>query len=207
MEQPPFNGQPNQQPPYNPQQPPLQQQGQGYPQQGYPQQSYQQPPYGQPPAPQPKKKRGKGLLIAGIVVALLLFGCIVASVIAASHSTPTTSSTTSGNTGGTTQAPSGKWTTTHTFSGNGTKKTASFPVGDDWKILWTCKGMDIGGTTADSALSITINGTDNTPFDAASGTCKAGKTTSDSTEEHKGGTVYLDIIGASDWTVQVQELK
>lgn len=203
--QPPYNQQPQ---PQYPQQPPqgYQQGPQGQyppqqrydgPPQGYPQQGYQQPPM-QPPTP-PKKKR-RGLLIGVIVLVVILALCgVIGSVLSRGATTATS---------GTTSAPAtGKWTTTHTFTGNGSKKTSTFTVGNDWKIVWTCKGVNIGGTQADAALSITVTGDNNTPIDAASSTCKAGKTTNDSTEEHTGGTVYLDILGDSDWQVSVQELK
>lgn len=208
--QPPKPGQP-----FNPQYPsgqypPMPQQGypQSAPQQKYQQypQGYPQPPYQQPPAQPPKKKR-RGLLIVGIVLAVLVFGCI-GSIALASRTAPATTVPTGGTSAQPTKAPAtGKWTTTHSYAGNGIKKTESFAVGNDWKILWTCKGSDIGGTQADSALSITVNSSDNTPIDVASSTCKAGQTTKDSTEEHKSGTVFLDITGASDWSVSVQELK
>ena len=174
-------------------------QGQSFPQQ------YQQ--YGQPqsqfvPPPAPKKKSKKGLIIGivALVVAVALCG-IIGTAVSHGNSTPTT-------TGSSAQSAStGTWKTTHTYTGNGSKKTATFQVGSDWKIAWSCKGVDIAGTQADGALAISIFNSDGTPVDAASGTCKAGKTTSDATEEHQGGTVYLDIVGDSDWTIQVQELK
>ncbi len=36
--------------------------------------------------------------------------------------------------------------------------------------------------------------------------CKSGNT-SDSTEEHQGGDVYLDITSEAAWKIQIQELK
>ena len=204
----PLSGQPQGNQQYPQGQYPAQQRYDGPPQ-GYPQQGYQQPM----PQPAPKKKR-RGLLIAGIIVGVLLFACVGTGIAVSSHTGTTVATTNPVTTSSSTQvtqvptkATQQNWTTTHTFTGNGTKKTASFTVGNDWKITWTCKGMDIGGTTADSALSITVTGDNNTPVDVASSTCKAGKTTSDSTEEHTGGTVYLDILGESDWIVNVQELK
>jgi hypothetical protein len=102
------------------------------------------------------------------------------------------------------------WKTTHTFSGNGSKKTAIFTAPGDWKILYSCAAQAIGdGTYVDGVLGVTVTGTDNTPIDVAvNATCKSGpnKTTGE-TEEHQGGQVYLDVNGTGDWTVQVQELK
>jgi hypothetical protein len=102
---------------------------------------------------------------------------------------------------------SGKWTTTHTFTGNGTQKTPVFTAPDDWKILYTCANQQISGTSIDGALVVTVYGTDNTPHDVAvNAQCKSTKTTGE-TEEHQGGQVYLDINGTGDWTIKVQELK
>ncbi len=75
-------------------------------------------------------------------------------------------------------------------------------------MTWTCKGIDIAGSSpVDGAWAVIVYGSDNTPVDTASTTCKAGQTTHDETQEHQGGTVYLQITGTSDWTLQVQELK
>ncbi len=105
-----------------------------------------------------------------------------------------------------TQPP--KWTTVQKFSGNGTKKTGNFTVPDSWQILWSCDntGQNYG---IDGVMYISVYGSDGTPIDpaAVSGTCKAGKVTKDSTEEHQGGQVYLDINSSLSWTIQVQVLK
>lgn len=102
--------------------------------------------------------------------------------------------------------PVPKWRTVQTFSGNGTKKTAIFTVPDDWKINYTCQGFT-DGSGVDGALTTTVYASDGTYLDGAINvTCKAGKTTKDSTEEHQGGQVYLDINATGDWTIQVQAL-
>jgi hypothetical protein len=217
--------------PSNPNQPPqgYQQYPQGQypaqqrydgPPQGYPQQGYQQPmPQGYPqqgyqqPIPQPApKKKHRGLLIAGIIIAVLLFGCVGAGVAASSHTntatTPTYSATTSGSTQAT-QAPTKttqqNWTTTHNFKGSGIKKTETLTVADDWKLLWTCDPASFTGGQYN--IAVTIYGADNTLQDVAINViCKAG-TTSGSTEEHSGGSVYLDVNSEADWSLQVQELK
>ncbi len=102
-----------------------------------------------------------------------------------------------------------KWTTTHTFSGNGTKKTAVFSVPDDWKILYSCTYQNIGGITADGVLVVTVYASDNSLLDlAVNATCKTSvaKTTGE-TEEHQSGQVYLSVDGIGDWSIQVQEMK
>ncbi len=106
--------------------------------------------------------------------------------------------------------PVPKWTTTHTWNGNGSKKTEIFTVPGDWKILFICTYQNIGGVTGDGALAVNVYGSDGSIIDpgAINATCKNGiaKTTGE-TEEHQGGQVYLDVNGTGDWTVQVQELK
>jgi hypothetical protein len=101
-----------------------------------------------------------------------------------------------------TQPP--KWTTVQRFSGNGIKKTAIFSVPDDWKILYSCIGGDFGGY-----LGVTVYDSHATYVDqAVNAMCKAGsKATTGETEEHQAGSVYLDINGTGDWSLQVQVLK
>lgn len=101
--------------------------------------------------------------------------------------------------------PAPKWTTTHTFTGNGIKKTAVFTVPADWKVLWSCTPSSFYGGQYNIILS--VYNSDGTPADIAVNTiCKAGNT-GDVTEEHQGGDVYLDINSEGAWTIQVQELK
>jgi hypothetical protein len=102
--------------------------------------------------------------------------------------------------------PSSKWTTTHTFRGNGSKKTAIFRVPDDWKILYTCTHQEMG---VEGVLGVIIYTADNTIVDVAvNATCKPDvNLTKGETEEHQGGDIYLDITGTGDWTVTIQELK
>ncbi len=97
-----------------------------------------------------------------------------------------------------------KWTTVQKFSGNGAKKTAIFTVPDDWKILWSCVGGDYGGY-----LGVTVYDSNAAYVDGAvNSTCKAGNTaTTGETEEHQSGSIYLDINGVGDWSLQVQEMK
>jgi len=98
------------------------------------------------------------------------------------------------------------WTTTHTFTGNGGKKTESFTVGNDWKIQWTCNPGDIG---MDAPLFITPYKVDgNVPLDSGSQTtCKSGTDTKGETEEYEAGNVYLSVNSGISWTITIQEPK
>jgi len=223
MEQPPYEGrpQPPQQPYYPPQQygqPPNEGRPQP-PQQPYyppqPQQPYR-PPYPQQPMyqpPPPRKRSRAWLWIVLGVLAVLLLGCvgIVALVTSAARTGPSTIATAIATTVPTTttaaSTPAGQqnWTTTHTFTGSGSKKTGIFSVPADWKINWTCKPSSFTGNQYN--LVIFVYNSDNTLADSGVNTiCKAGNT-SDSTEIHTSGQVYLNIISEGDWTIQVQEPK
>ena len=72
-------------------------------------------------------------------------------------------------------------------------------------MCWTCQGVD----TIDAPLFIMIYNTDGSIFDPGTQTsCKAsGPKTTGETEEHSGGTVYLNINSGIDWTITIQELK
>lgn len=143
---------------------------------------------------------------------LLLFA-FLALALAACGETAQAPTTTSGTTPTTapTQAPTHAlaWKTVQTISGNGSKKTAIFTAPSDWKILYSCKGQDIGGTSVDGALVVTVYGSDNTPLDVAiNATCKGTQSaTTGETEEHMSGSVYLSMDGTGDWVVMVQFLK
>jgi hypothetical protein len=99
-----------------------------------------------------------------------------------------------------------QWTTVQTFTGNGTKKTAVFNVGDDWKIIWSCNPSSFYGGQYNVIIS--VYNSDTTPLDyaAVNTMCQAGNT-GDVTEEHQGGDVYLDVSSEGSWKIQVQVLK
>ncbi len=102
-----------------------------------------------------------------------------------------------------TQAP--QWTTVQTFTGNGIKKTQIFQVGNDWKILWSCDPSSFYGGQYN--IQVYVYDSNNNPLDVAVNTiCKAGNT-SDSTEEHQAGNIYLEIDSEGSWKIQVQELQ
>jgi hypothetical protein len=212
---PQYPQQPGQPPQGYPQQPaytnPQYPQQPGQPPQGYP----QQPPIYQQPMMQAPKKRAKWPWIAGGCGCLTVLAIIGIVIIASSTATVSNVASTAATAQTTTQpaataapASTGKWTTVQTYSGNGIKKTPVISVPADWQIAYTCKGIDVSGTTVDGVLVVTVTNSDNTPADVAvNATCKAGKTTSDVTEEHQAGQVFLDINSTSDWTIQVKEMK
>lgn len=103
----------------------------------------------------------------------------------------------------------GKWTTTHTFSGNRIQKTAIFSISNDWKLFYTCTYQQIEGSSniVEGAFSVAIYNAEGTIEDVAvNAVCKQAKTTGE-TEEHIGGNIYLSMNGTGDWTIQIQELK
>jgi hypothetical protein len=161
------------------------------------------------PQQAPKKKKNKLAIGCGVVAAIIVLFIIIGIANGGKSSTPTTP-TSPGSNGGTSSSPTQSkpvtWTTTHTFTGNGGKKTESFTVGNDWKIQWSCNPGNIG---MDAPLFITPYKTDgNAPLDMGSQTtCKSGQDTTGETEEHEGGTVYLNINSGIDWTITIQEPK
>jgi len=101
------------------------------------------------------------------------------------------------------------WVTTHSYSGNGDQTTEMFTVPDHWKIAWVCHAIPIGdGTYSDGALAVGVMAGPNNYIDSFFETCKASDIITDGTQqEYQGGQVYLQITGAGDWQVQVQEYK
>ncbi len=99
-----------------------------------------------------------------------------------------------------------KWTITHTFSGNGSKKTEIFTTSDDWKLSWKCDpSSDYFGSYN---VIVTVYSADGTYADGAINTiCKDGNT-SGSTEEHQDfGQIYLDINSEDAWVITIQEMR
>lgn len=133
-------------------------------------------------------------------IPLLCLCIVIGALIACGESTTSTSN-------GTKQAPAkqGTWQTTHTYTGNGAKKTESFTVGNDWKIQWSCNPGSIG---MDAPLFIMVDKTDGSIFDpGVNTTCKNGQDTTGETQEHQGGTFYLDVNAGISWSLTIQELK
>ncbi len=204
---------------------------QQYPRTNSPQQSYPgrsgyslplQQGYGQsmPPASPRQlasKKPKRWPWIVAIVVALII-GYTIGS---ATHSSDTIATTTTASASSGTQSTiasaqptaaskptaAPKWSTTHSFNGNGTQKTGTFPVPNDWKLNWSC---DLAKSSMGGQYNIIIGiyNSDGTPADpvAINTICKSGNT-SGSTEEHQAGTVYLDVTSEDNWAATIQELK
>ncbi len=181
---------------------------------------YGQPQYGGPNymPPQPKKK---GIFSKKrtwfFIVALLIVVGIISNVNKGSStsSTDTTLTSQSGTNTSNQNSSSAQpttaptkattWTTTQTFAGDGTKKTAVFHVGDDWKIVWSC---DPTSFATQYNVVVMVKNSDGTYADptAVNTICKTGNT-GDSTEEHQGGDIYLDVTSEGVWKIQIQELK
>ena len=166
------------------------------PQAYYPPQPQHQPPPQPPPAP---KQSLTGTWIITIIIIVLLIGAL-AFIIKGIGGFQLSSTTTGG-----TQSANLQWTTTHTFTGNGVKKTAFFTVAEDWQLIWKCDPSSfIGGSYN---VQVFVYGSDGSLNDVAINTlCKNGNV-SGSTEEHQGGNIYLEVNSEAAWTIQVQELK
>lgn len=166
---------------------------------GYPSQvTIQQPPK------KSNKRRNIGLGCGALVVLAILIA-VFASL--GNHTNTTNTPPSSNSQAVQTPQPTvqQQWTTTQTFTGNGIKKTGVFTVPDDWKLLWSCDPNSFDGNQYN--LQVIVTSPDGTPVDIAVNTiCKPGNT-SDSTEEHQGGQVYLDVNSEGSWKLQVQELK
>ncbi len=192
--------------PYYPQQPtpPMQ------PPMGYVQPT--PPPQYQPPMQPPKKPRRWPWIVALIVV--FFFGYAVGHAGSSTSTAPTTDvqQQSGAAQAQATTAPAqptkpphvAKWTTIQSFSGNGSKKTGTFAVPDDWRMNWSCTEKN----GIDSPLFIIVYNSDNSIADPGTQfNCAANKVSTGGTEEHQAGNVYLDINSGIDWTITVQALK
>jgi hypothetical protein len=211
-----------QQNPQNPQYPPYQPPAPGYGQQPYGQPT---PSFGQqPPAggngvvARVNAFRRQRPILAGVAALIAL--CVVCAACggivqaingggSAAGSPTQASAPTSGPTATpaptATNTPTPKWTTVQTFTGNGIKKTQTFTVPDDWKLFWSCKPSSFYGGSYN--VIVTVYNSDGSVSDLAVNTiCKSGNT-GDSTEEHSGGQIYLDVNSEGYWQLQVQEQK
>lgn len=187
--------------------------------------SYPTEPQFTPPSQPPKRGGIKAFFVRKVTLpmwSLITVGIIFLIIINAnsSHASNATTSTASAGSSATVQqkstpkppAPTAtsthtpQWTVVQSFSGSGSKKTSTFSVPDDWRIVWTCNPASYDGISYNVIVS--VDNADSTPLDyaAINTMCKAGNT-GDMTEEHQGGNVYLDINSEGDWTMQVQILK
>ncbi|HEX6797686.1 MAG TPA: hypothetical protein VF116_08235 [Ktedonobacterales bacterium] len=190
--------------------------------------TYPVAPYAAAPAPRRGGLKAWQWVLIG-VGSFLVVCCVLGGVAAAlapsnpnSQNTLATATNTLGptNTPGPTATPSPtatpmptatpthtpKWTTIQSFQGSGDKKTGTFSVPDDWRIVWTCDPSSYYGYQYNVIVS--VYNSDGSILDPATVNtlCKSGNS-SDWTEEHQGGDVYLDVISESDWAIQVQVLK
>ena len=143
-----------------------------------------------------------------MIVGLLVICSAIGNAANSAGSTTSTTTTSDVQPTDTPTPTPGTWTVTHTYKGDGEKKTEIFTVGDDWKIDYACTGYN-DGTGIGGDLSVDVYGSDGSYIDlAVNETCPAGKNTTGETEEHQGGSVYLNISGTGGgWVVQVQELQ
>jgi hypothetical protein len=105
-----------------------------------------------------------------------------------------------------TPTPVPTWQTTHTYTGNGIKKTETITVPGDWKLLWTCDPASSYGGSYN--VIVEVDNSDGTTADpAAINTICASGNTSGDTEERQAGNVYFSVNSEAAWTLTVQELK
>lgn len=171
-------------------------------------------------APAPVKKRAKiGILVGSVSAVVLLIGTLVApagttiastsspdaaptqTITAISTPTPVPSPAATPS-----PTPVPKWTVVKTFHGNGNKKTPTFSVPDDWRLVWSCDPSSFYGGSYN--VIVDVNNPDSSPLDpgAINTICQSGNT-GDFTEEHQGGDVYLDVASEGAWTLKVEILK
>ncbi len=178
-----------------------------------------------------KKQGGCGVLVKqflGLIFAVAcIAGCISAVIDQVSgHSDRSSQSKTSGSQTHVTATPAAtatlgpspkmptpsptpthapRWTTIQTFKGYGNKKTPTFNVPNRWQLIWSCDPASDGG---EYNLFVDVYRPDGTPVDlgAIFTTCQPDNT-HDSTQEYRGGTVYLDVQSTGAWTIQVEVFK
>lgn len=184
------------------------------------------PPSQTPPPPQtpqtPRKPRRWPWIVALILVAFVFYGLGRSSATTPTSDATTTTTAANSSTQSSVALPTAvptqaqptkapavaqKWTTVQTFSGNGAKKTNSFTVPADWRIVWSCTPSSFLGNSYNVIISVN-NASDGSPVDygAVNTICKAGNT-GDTTEERTSGNMYLDVNSEGAWSVQVQELR
>jgi len=202
-----------------PQEPPPPPQYPYQPQQWTPQPSGEGWSQIQGPPVQPPKKRGWGKIFAigcgGLVALVVLITIIVAAASAGNNNASTNATDTSATqaaqqvqqdtpTTQPTQAPQ-TWTTTHSYSGSGIKKTEVFTVPGDWKINWKCTPSSFYGGSYN--VQVYVYNSDGSLADVAINEICSNSNTSGSTEEHQGGDIYLEVNSEGNWVVSVQELQ
>ena len=154
-----------------------------------------QSPYTQPPRRVP-------WIVSIVTLTFVLFILVrVASTTMTPVSVTRTPTTHAATRGGTTATSSPQ---TFAFSGNGNKQTAFFDVPENWTLAYTCYGFTDGtGMTGEMSVSVYGPGAALLAANVVDATC-AIKGSSDSTEEHSGGRIYLGIIATGAWRLTVQ---
>ncbi len=173
----------------------------------------QYPPQFAPPPP-PKRKRHTWVWVLVAIAILIVLGQMGKAMISPQPDTSTPPAATEIPTTPPlptlipTPTPTHalKWTTIQTFKANGNKKTSNFDVPDSWRLAWSCTPSSSYGGSYN--VIVDVNNSDGTPLDPATinTICQKGNT-SDTTEEHAGGTVYLDVLLEGQWVIKVQVLK
>ncbi len=154
----------------------------------------------------PNGKRNLSILAAAFLVLL-----VIGSVIRGGGST-TTTTTDSGNSsqssgGGSHPAATAvpaSWHTVTTFKGNGQKKTATFIVGKQWKLQWSCTPSSFYGGQYNVIVEVKSPSDDSVDDFAVNTLCKSGNATGE-TQEYTAGTFYLDVNSEAAWALVVQD--
>jgi hypothetical protein len=100
-----------------------------------------------------------------------------------------------------------QWTTTHSFSGNKISKTTTFTVPNDWNIQWSCvPGSAPPFYTYNFVVFVYNSDGTLAKANGINVLCKNGNA-SGNAEQNGGGTIYLEVVCAYTWNVNVQEKK
>jgi hypothetical protein len=174
----------------------------------------QQPttPGGWGPVPQPPKKKHRGLKIAGGVVGGIIVISIIAAATgggskpsaaapAASSSQPATTTAPATHSAAPAAKPKPKATATTVLTehGTGIKNTVKFTVHGDWDLNYTynCASFGMQGNFAVTGMGgdfpdVMVN--------------ELGTKGTDTTHQHDGGTMYLQVNSECSWTIKAIDL-
>ena len=159
------------------------------------------PPY--QPAPQPKrtKHRKWPWVVAGLIVLIIIVSVATSSGGKkgdTANSGAAQEGATTASTATTRAAPPAAPRTLAVFTGSGTKKTKKFDVtSDDWTIAYRYDCTSFG---SQGNFQVFVYGDDGMPDVAVNELAAKG---TDTTEEHQGGSFYLEINSECAWTVRV----
>jgi len=168
-----------------------------------------QPQWGPPQPPAPKKKRGclTALAVVGVFFVVLIVAFAAAGGGSKNKGTDNAGTTpSSGAPAAPTTAPAAakpkavaKPITVLTESGHGIKTTAKFTVHGDWDLHYTydCSSFGFKG-------NFVVTGEGGGFPDVMVN--ELGNKGSDTTHQHDGGTLYLDINSECSWTVKVIDI-